>query len=154
MPSSRIMRCSLEILHFPISRRYPPLRILVAPLTLSKILDLKGTPRTGQNSLLDVFLNMTSTKEGLETTSFLSLLDMNPDSKAAATSMRPLGSSTTGGSRVNLPSLLTGSMPVGENGAPGLGISTAGGDRKGDMRREVFPDFRRFMTFGARKDAV
>ncbi|GLB36971.1 putative vps53-like, N-terminal [Lyophyllum shimeji] len=43
-----------------------------------KILDLKGTPKAQQNALLDDFLTITSTKTDLDSTSFLSSLDMEP----------------------------------------------------------------------------
>ncbi|KAG6819237.1 hypothetical protein H0H93_013895 [Arthromyces matolae] len=43
-----------------------------------KILDLKGTPKGQQNALLDNFLTITSTKTDLDSTSFLSSLDMEP----------------------------------------------------------------------------
>ena len=45
---------------------------------MSKILDLKGTPKNEQNHLLDSFVTITSTKDELQSTSFLSTLDMDP----------------------------------------------------------------------------
>jgi hypothetical protein len=48
------------------------------------VLDLKGTTRSNQQKLLDIFLSFTSTKAELEDTSFLTSLDMDPDNKSAA----------------------------------------------------------------------
>jgi hypothetical protein len=45
-----------------------------------QVLDLKGTSKAEQNSVLPSFLTITSTKTDLETTSFLSSLDMDPPS--------------------------------------------------------------------------
>lgn len=117
-----------------------------------KILDLKGTPKTEQNSLLDSFLTITSTKTDLDSTSFLSALDMDP----------PLTLSSPGSSRVTLPLSTTpiagsdsifaslGSPPLS---GPPTGSSTDGSTSRGlepGQKREVF-DIRRFVTFGLRR---
>ena len=116
-----------------------------------KILDLKGTPKASQNNLLDSFRTITSTKTDLESTSFLSSLDMDP----AATGHAGGSLISPGASRVTLPlggdgifsSVSSGPGPSG----PSTGSSDAGG--KTDVhRREVFSDFRRFVSFGRRKD--
>jgi len=121
-----------------------------------KILDLKGTPKTGQNSLLDSFLTITSTKTDLDSTSFLSALDMDPPLTLGATFGSP------GSSRVTLPLSTTpgiGSDSIfGSLGSPPLsgpptGSSTDGSTSRGleaGQKREVF-DIRRFVTFGLRR---
>ncbi|KAI0066196.1 hypothetical protein BV25DRAFT_1988653 [Artomyces pyxidatus] len=119
-----------------------------------KILDLKGTPRAGQNDLLDAFVTITSTKPELEQTSFLSALDMDP----------PVSSSlaSPGGSRVSLPSMLaagTGEGILAALGSPPLSGPPSGADTppRGDApaaKREVFSDFRRFVSFAVRREAA
>jgi len=120
-----------------------------------KILDLKGTPKAEQNNLLDSFLTITSTNDDLEGTSFLSSLDMDPAGPAQLTG----NLSSPGGSRVSLP--LSGGSATGESGifgnltspgtsGPSTGTSVADG-RPGDQR-QVFSDFRRFVSFGLRRD--
>ncbi|KIJ18544.1 hypothetical protein PAXINDRAFT_71265 [Paxillus involutus ATCC 200175] len=119
-----------------------------------KILDLKGTPKTEQNSLLDSFLTVTSTKTDLESTSFLTSLDMDP----------PL-SLTIGSPSVSRVALPLSTTPAGAEGVfggltspplsgPPTG-SSADGSVKGNepgAKREVFSDIRRFVTFGLRRD--
>ncbi|KAG6827236.1 hypothetical protein H0H92_012692 [Tricholoma furcatifolium] len=118
-----------------------------------KILDLKGTPKAQQNALLDDFLTITSTKTDLESTSFLSSLDMEPPGPGQ------LGGSlvSPGGSRVSLPlamngesvfATMTSPASTGPIGAPNGGSDTL----RGGERREVFSDLRRFVSFGLRKD--
>lgn len=121
-----------------------------------KILDLKGTPKAEQNSLLDSFLTITSTKTDLDSTSFLSALDMDPPLALGATFGSP------GSSRVTLPLSTTpgaGSDSIfGSLGSPPLsgpptGSSTDGSISRGlepGQKREVF-DIRRFVTFGLRR---
>lgn len=111
-----------------------------------KILDLKGTPKAGQNSLLDTFLTITSTKTDLESTSFLSSLDMDPPMHPGSSLVSP---ST---SRVSLP-LIIGASNSSDGQAAGLGAADGTGGRPGDQRREVFSDFKRFVSFGLRKEA-
>ncbi|KAG5651871.1 hypothetical protein H0H81_007118 [Sphagnurus paluster] len=132
-----------------------------------KILDLKGTPKSQQNALLDDFLTITSTKTELESTSFLSSLDMEPPGPGQ------LGGSlvSPGGSRVSLPLAMNGegifatmtsptSMgPMGGDGLIGSNASSHSGSGtetpvRGAERREVFSDFRRFVSFGLRKDSM
>ncbi|KAJ7693303.1 Vps53-like protein [Mycena rosella] len=119
-----------------------------------KVLDLKGTPKAEQNNLLDSFLTITSTNDDLETTSFLSSLDMDPAGPAQ------LGSnlSSPGGSRVSLAlsggaseSSIFGNLTSPGTSGPSTGTSTADGGRPGDQR-QVFSDFRRFVSFGLRRD--
>ncbi|KZO91109.1 hypothetical protein CALVIDRAFT_542078 [Calocera viscosa TUFC12733] len=120
-----------------------------------KILDLKGTPRAEQNTLLDTFLTVTSTMEHLESASFLSSLDMDPDNKQSQPSAlgRTLTSPPIGGSgRVTLPSILVGSGALTDEPGTGLGISTSAG--RGEQPRQVFSNFRSFMAFGARRESV
>ncbi|KAF8134453.1 Vps53-like protein [Boletus edulis] len=118
-----------------------------------KILDLKGTPKMEQNSLLDTFLTITSTKTDLESTSFLSSLDMDPPTSLA------IGSPAT--SRIALPlssasaaesvfSALT-SPPLSGPPTGSSHDSSAKGNEAGP-KREVFSDIRRFVTFGLRRE--
>ncbi|KAF7306010.1 hypothetical protein HMN09_00755500 [Mycena chlorophos] len=97
-----------------------------------KILDLKGTPKAEQNNLLDSFLTITSTSDELESTSFLSLT-----SPAA--------------SRVSLQqndaSIFAGFTSPGQSGPPTGGSVSGAGDK-------VFSDFRRFVSFGLRRDTT
>ena len=106
-----------------------------------------------QGGLLDSFLTITSTKTDLQSTSFLSSLDMDPPATGHA------GGSlvSPGASRMILP--LGGSISEGifgsssNNGPPTAGIG-AGENRTENSRREVFSDFRRFVSFGLRKDST
>ncbi|KAF8345521.1 Vps53-like protein [Amanita rubescens] len=101
-----------------------------------KILDLKGTPKAAQNGLLD------TTKTDLQSTSFLSSLDMDPPMHPGASLVSP------GASRVSLP-LVIGASISGD----GISGGVEGG-RPTDQRREVFSDFKRFVSFGLRKETV
>ncbi|TEB19069.1 hypothetical protein FA13DRAFT_1767283 [Coprinellus micaceus] len=94
-----------------------------------KILDLKGTPKSVQNNLLDSFLSITSTKTDLESTSFLSSLDMDPPATA---------SHVAGG---------------GDSSSIFAGL-TAPPQRKAGDGKQVLSDIRRFMSFGLRKDST
>jgi hypothetical protein len=100
-----------------------------------------------QGNLLDSFLTITSTKTDLQSTSFLSSLDMDPPATGHA------GGSlvSPGASRMILP--LGGSISEGifGSGPPTAGTG-AGENRTENPRREVFSDFRRFVSFGLRKD--
>ncbi|KAK2461334.1 hypothetical protein APHAL10511_006861 [Amanita phalloides] len=104
-----------------------------------KILDLKGTPKAAQNDLLDTFLSITSTKTDLESTSFLSSLDMDPPAHPGFSLVSP------GASRVSLP------LVIGASNSSD-GVSGLGG--RNDPKREVFSDFKRFVSFGLRKDTL
>lgn len=117
-----------------------------------KILDLKGTPKAVQNNLLDSFLTITSTKTDLESTSFLSSLDMDPPAAGY------VGGSliSPAGSRISLPlagESIFASLATPTPSGPSTG-STIGEGRPGDQKREVFSDFRRFVSFGLRKDSM
>ena len=103
-----------------------------------------------QGDLLDSFLTITSTKTDLQSTSFLSSLDMDPSATGHA------GGSlvSPGASRMILP--LGGAISegiFGGGGPPTAGIG-AGENRTENPRREVFSDFRRFVSFGLRKDTT
>ncbi|KAG6919330.1 hypothetical protein DXG01_006876 [Tephrocybe rancida] len=126
-----------------------------------KILDLKGTPKAQQNALLDDFLTITSTKTDLDSTSFLSSLDMEPPGPGQ------LGGSlvSPGGSRVSLPHSINGegiftTMTSPASTGPMIGGGSNGGSQsgtdtpRGGERREVFSDLRRFVSFGLRKDSM
>ncbi|KAG6845073.1 hypothetical protein H0H87_000977 [Tephrocybe sp. NHM501043] len=128
-----------------------------------KILDLKGTPKAQQNALLDDFLTITSTKTDLDSTSFLSSLDMEPPGPGQ------LGGSlvSPGGSRVSLPLAVNGegifatmtspasTGPMVSSNGSSQGGSGADTPIRGGERREVFSDLRRFVSFGLqRKDTM
>jgi len=122
---------------------------------MSQILDLKGTLKSVQNNLLDSFLTITSTKTDLQSTSFLSSLDMDPPttghaggslvSPGASRMILPLGGTISEG--------IFGSMVGPGQSGPPTG-SNAGEHRAENPRREVFSDFRRFVSFGLRKDST
>jgi len=119
----------------------------------SQILDLKGTPKTEQGGLLDSFLAITSTKPELEKASFLSSLDMDPSvSNIVNTTSSP------GGSRVSLPSLVSQvSSGGGDNifsalTSPLEKDTNGKNDPSGEKKREVFSDFRRFVSFAVRRE--
>ncbi|KAK7473107.1 Vacuolar protein sorting-associated protein 53 [Stygiomarasmius scandens] len=110
-----------------------------------KILDLKGTPKAEQNHLLDSFVTITSTKDDLESTSFLSSLDMDPPAQGHLGGMvSPTASASVA------ESIFAGLASPPMSGPP-TGSSIADGSR-GEQRREVFSDFRRFVSFGLRRD--
>jgi hypothetical protein len=145
--------------HFQISKRFKRLFLLAFFLIMSlfflfQILDLKGTPKSVQGGLLDSFLTITSTKTDLQSTSFLSSLDMDPPATGHA------GGSlvSPGASRMILPlggSISEGIFGSSSGGPPTAGIGGAGeNNRTENPRREVFSDFRRFVSFGLRKDTT
>ncbi|KLO18398.1 hypothetical protein SCHPADRAFT_993623 [Schizopora paradoxa] len=121
-----------------------------------KVLDLKGTPRVEQNALLDSFLSITSKKDDLADTSFLSTLDMDPP----ATSQTG-GLTSPSGSRLNLPSLIAGPNS-GVDGllstltSPGASGPPTGSETSGksgeSTQKQVFNDLRRLVSFGLRRD--
>ncbi|KAJ2919921.1 hypothetical protein MD484_g444, partial [Candolleomyces efflorescens] len=125
-------------------------------LSFQKILDLKGTPKSIQNTLHDSFLSITSTKTDLESASFLSSLDMDPPTTGA------IGGSllSPGGSRLSLPlnaagsdSIFAGLSAPSPSGPP-TGSSASGDARQNEPSKQVFSDFRRFVSFGLRKDST
>ncbi|TFK21105.1 hypothetical protein FA15DRAFT_672889 [Coprinopsis marcescibilis] len=115
-----------------------------------KILDLKGTSKTAQKSLFDSFEVITSTKTDLESTSFLSSLDMDPPTTAqiGGSLLSPGGSRLASGGEGIFASLGGGPGPSG----PSTGSSVTDSSRPGDTK--VFSDFRRFVSFGLRKDST
>ncbi|WVQ79954.1 hypothetical protein IAT38_002055 [Cryptococcus sp. DSM 104549] len=107
-----------------------------------KILDLKGTPRTDQQKLLDIFLSVTSTNSDLADTSFLTHIDMDPPAnvEVARTMTSPVGGSTLF------------SPTGGVSGLPGL---LRAGSADGTDRSETpkaFGDFRRLVNFATRRE--
>ncbi|WVQ72512.1 hypothetical protein IAR50_002069 [Cryptococcus sp. DSM 104548] len=111
-----------------------------------KILDLKGTARTDQQRLLDIFLSVTSTNSDLTDTSFLTHIDMDPPASSEAA--RGFTSPSTSSTGLFSPS--TG--PGGIGGLPGLLRS---GSAEGGERAETpkaFGDFRRLVNFATRRD--
>ncbi|KAG2016360.1 hypothetical protein CC2G_009531 [Coprinopsis cinerea AmutBmut pab1-1] len=128
-----------------------------------KILDLKGTPKAAQKNLFDSFEVITSTKTDLESTSFLSSLDMDPPTTAhvGGSLLSPGGSRLASGGESMFAGLgagpgpsgpSTGSSGVGDGGVGGGG--GGGGGRPAGDTKQVFSDFRRFVSFGLRKDSV
>ncbi|TFK66526.1 hypothetical protein BDN72DRAFT_844204 [Pluteus cervinus] len=130
-----------------------------------KILDLKGTPNKEQDHLLDVFLTITSTKTELESASFLSSLDMDP-STSGSTLLSPVSTRAAtmplAAAGTAAESLFASFGPIPQSG-PNTGSSTADSSftttsyttstsARSEPRREVFSDFKRFVSFGLRKD--
>jgi hypothetical protein len=111
-----------------------------------QILDLKGTPKASQSDLFDSFLTITSTKSELQSTSFLSSLDMDPSPSSHLTA---LNIASPGSGRLALP------VPSAAESAsgPSTGDSATTGS-KGDQKREKFSDFKRFVSFGLRRDSA
>ncbi|WVR06988.1 hypothetical protein IAU60_004025 [Kwoniella sp. DSM 27419] len=109
-----------------------------------KILDLKGTARTDQQKLLDIFLSVTSTNSDLSDTSFLTHIDMDPHPSDAG---RSVTSPTTGPSS-NL------FAPTASSAAlPGL-LRSASASAEGGERSETpkaFGEFRRLVNFARRE---
>ena len=104
-----------------------------------QILDLKGTPRGDQQKLLDIFLSVTSTKDDLADTSFLTAIDMDPPAEKLITS-------PTSGAMFSPPAASGGIMPS-------LLTRAASGD--GHDRSDTpkaFGDFRRLVSFATRRD--
>ncbi len=112
-----------------------------------------------QNALLDSFLSITSKKDDLTDTSFLSTLDMDPQATSQTS-----GLTSPSGSRLNLPSLIAGSSS-GSSGTDGLlstltspGVSgpptgsEASGRSGESTQKQVFQDLRRLVSFGLRRD--
>jgi len=120
-----------------------------------KILDLKGTPKMEQNSLLDSFLTITSTKTDLESTSFLSSLDMDPPANLAvgspATSRIALPLSSASAAESVFSALTSPPLSGPPTGSSNDGSAKGYGEL--GQKREVFSDIRRFVTFGLRRDA-
>ncbi|KAF5383425.1 hypothetical protein D9757_006101 [Collybiopsis confluens] len=110
-----------------------------------KILDLKGTPKSEQNHLLDSFVAITSTKDELQGTSFLSSLDMDPPNIASlgGTLASPAVLSAT-------ESIFSGLVSPPISGPP---TGSTDGVYRTEQRREVFSDFKRFVSFGLRRDS-
>ncbi|WVQ67566.1 uncharacterized protein L199_005767 [Kwoniella botswanensis] len=117
-----------------------------------KILDLKGTPRTDQQKLLDIFLSVTSTNSELSDTSFLTHIDMDPP--ASSTTSGPGGNADI--QRVTSP--VSGSGMFSQHhgsstGLPGL-LRSASASGEGHDRSETpkaFGDFRRLVNFARRE---
>ena len=131
-----------------------PPSLIHAPPTHSpnrQILDLKGTPKQAQNDVLDAFLTITSTKPELQDTSFLSSLDMDPGSIANLTSPGSSRVSLIPGATAGESILAALSSPPLTN-APSTGSDGTRSDQAG--KREVFSDFKRFVSFGLRRETL
>ncbi|KAK1230251.1 Vacuolar protein sorting-associated protein 53 [Marasmius sp. AFHP31] len=107
-----------------------------------KVLDLKGVPKNDENVLLDNFVAITSTKD-LESTSFLTSLDMDPSGLTLPGTLTSPASTAQDKIFSALASPPMSGPPTGGSGTDGY---------RGDQRREVFSDFRRFVSFGLRRD--
>ncbi|KAK0462599.1 Vps53-like protein [Desarmillaria tabescens] len=113
-----------------------------------KILDLKGTPKTEQNNLLDLFVTITSTKHDLDSTSFLTSLDMEPNSAQIVGGLiSPLIITPASDGIFGLTSPPISGPPTGSS------LGDSGSANRPGERREVFSDFRRFVSFGLRRDS-
>ena len=103
--------------------------------------------------MLDSFLTITSTKPELEKASFLSSLDMDPSAGNIVSA-----TSSPGGSRVSLPSLVAQvSSGGGDNifsalSSPVEKDASGKNDLPGEKKREVFSDLRRFVSFAVRRE--
>ncbi|SJK97035.1 related to VPS53-subunit of VP51-54 complex, required for protein sorting [Armillaria ostoyae] len=114
-----------------------------------KILDLKGTPRVEQNNLLDLFVTITSTKNDLDSTSFLTSLDMEPNSAQIVGGLISPMIITPASDGV-----FSGLISPPISGPPtGSSLGDSGSVNRPGERREVFSDFRRFVSFGLRRDS-
>ncbi|KAI0688173.1 Vps53-like protein [Cytidiella melzeri] len=112
-----------------------------------KVLDLKGTPKAQQNDLQDTFLAVTSTKPELESTSFLSMLDMDPGQSSSF--------SSPGSSRVNLLTGAGGDGILSALGSPPASTTPTQADAAGRSDPlSKFTDLRRFVSFAVRRDTV
>lgn len=111
-----------------------------------KVLDLKGTPRSEANALLDKFVTFTSTKDDLANTSFLSSLDMDP---ATTTTIHTISPTASGAS---LPLLLVGGQAVSDVAAAVLSPPPGDATKLDGQKREVFSDLRRFVSFAIRRE--
>ncbi|KAI9067270.1 hypothetical protein FKP32DRAFT_1673066 [Trametes sanguinea] len=118
-----------------------------------KILDLKGTPKAEQNDLLDSFLTITSTKTELDNTSFLSSLDMDPGQVTTLTSPGSSKVSLIPGSSAGESILAALSSPP-LTGAPSSGSDTPPKQDQAGTRQAVFSDFKRFVSFGLRRETL
>ncbi|OSX65954.1 hypothetical protein POSPLADRAFT_1177410 [Postia placenta MAD-698-R-SB12] len=116
-----------------------------------KILDLKGATKAEQNDLLDCFLTITSTKTDLKDASFLSSLDMDPGqvtnliSPAASRVSLLQGSGQSDGLLAALASPPAAGSSTGSDTPPRTDQAP---------RREVFSDFKRFVSFGLRRESM
>jgi hypothetical protein len=122
-------------------------------LTLHKVLDLKGVPKSSENGLLDAFLTHTSTAPELPTTSFLSALDMHPPASALALALS--GASTPVGPGAAPAARDVGAALRAALGSPPLSaVSPASSVREEGQKKEVFSDFKRLVSFGLRRDTM
>ena len=110
-------------------------------------MDLKGTPKPQQNDLMDTFLTITSTKPELESTSFLSSLDMDPGQATQ------LGSPT--GSRINLLSNVGGDGLLAALASPPPSSTPSGTETPNKSEAPLkFSDFRRLVSFAVRRETM
>ncbi|KDQ27540.1 hypothetical protein PLEOSDRAFT_1104224 [Pleurotus ostreatus PC15] len=114
-----------------------------------------STPKAEQNDLLDSFVTVTSTKE-LESTSFLSSLDMEPSSSNQGQLMHDPTSPGLGG-RVSFPQVVGAAMSAANIGSDSLLAGLVSPPMSGpptgegrEQKREVFSGFGRFVSFGRR----
>jgi hypothetical protein len=103
-------------------------------LLRNQILDLKGTPRGDQQKLLDIFLSVTSSKDDLQDTSFLTSIDMDPQNEK--------GGMTPSSSTLFSPSTSAGLLSRG---------NSMGGE-EGRETPKAFGDFRRLVSFATRRE--
>ncbi|KAF8658322.1 hypothetical protein AX16_002090 [Volvariella volvacea WC 439] len=112
-----------------------------------KILDLKGTPKAEQNHLLDSFVTITSTRSELESTSFLSALDMEPGGNTLTPpSSRITGSTPSGSSAESVFSSLA-SPPLSGPSTGSSGTTDSTLASRSDAR-QVFPGWGRILAPG------
>lgn len=111
------------------------------------MLDLKGTPKTEQNTLLDEFLKFTSTRTELKEKSFLSTLDMNPPAALAPPLSFPTAPSSPGPALGAV--LGEGIGILAALGSPPLGSQESQG---GEKKEGLSEGFKRFVSFGLRRE--
>jgi hypothetical protein len=121
-----------------------------------KILDLKGTPRADQQKLVDIFLGVTSAKDDLADTSFLTALDMDPGSGSGPDGRSGPGSGVGSGAlsptHIPVAALFSQTPTPGTNMLPALLSREAHPpDARSDTPKS-FGDFRRFMQMATRRD--
>ncbi|WOO80628.1 Vacuolar protein sorting-associated protein 53 [Vanrija pseudolonga] len=110
-----------------------------------KILDIKGTARSDQQKLLDIFLSVTSTNDDLADTSFLTALDMDPGAENSAKLQSPATSHVSGLFSPTGSGPPTGVLPALLRAEP------YSPDGRADTPK-TFGDFRRLVQFATRRE--
>ncbi|KAG8887907.1 Vacuolar protein sorting-associated protein 53 [Tulasnella sp. 408] len=145
-PLPRLTTNTLSSYTRSVTKSTTRLETLLKVVNSPTVIDLKGVSKAEQNEILDTFLAMTSRMSELETTSFLSSLDMDP----------PAGP-ITAGSALNTPNHSSPSLPMLATPSnaglmtPPLG-SVSPAPSPSEPKREVFSDLRRLVNFTMRRE--